>query len=222
METTMELDDLKTAWASLDRRLEQQHALNLQLFRDTRVSKIQFGLRPLIVGQSIQIAVGALICLLFALFWVAHRDVLHLAVYGLSLHAYGIMFIAFAARSLYHISQVDYAAPVLVIQKSLAELRRWQLRAGFWFALAGCFIWTPLMLVIFYKLGADIWVHKPAVVYWFVASSFVAVAITWGLIRISRLPGFERLRKSLDDSAIGHSLRRAQAALDEVARFEQE
>lgn len=51
----MELDDMKAAWQTLDRRLEQQHALNLQLFRDSRADKARSGLRPLFRGQVAQI-----------------------------------------------------------------------------------------------------------------------------------------------------------------------
>ena len=45
---------------------------------------------------------------------------------------YGVMMIIFAARDLYLIKDFDYAAPVLVLQKQIAELRRWHLRAGLW------------------------------------------------------------------------------------------
>ncbi len=43
-----------------DRRLEQQHALNLQLFRDGRMDKLKRGLRPLAWGQAIQMLIGVL------------------------------------------------------------------------------------------------------------------------------------------------------------------
>ena len=47
MESIMELDELKTAWQSLDRRLQQQNALNFQLLRSHRVDAMRRGLRPL-------------------------------------------------------------------------------------------------------------------------------------------------------------------------------
>ncbi len=46
----MELDDFKQAWQSLDRRLEQQHVLNLQLFKDGKLDETRRGLRPLKLG----------------------------------------------------------------------------------------------------------------------------------------------------------------------------
>jgi hypothetical protein len=222
MDMTMELDELKQAWQSLDRQLEKQNALNLHLFMESKLAKMKSGLRPLVFGQAVLLAVGVLMTVVFAPLWVRNLDTPHLVVYGLSLHVYSVMIIASAARNLIMIGKIDYSAPVLEIQKQLAELRSWQLRSGFWFALIGCFIWTPMLMGVFYWLGADIWVHKPAFVYWCLASSFVAVALTWGLIRFSQRPGQEKLRKAIYDSAAGRSLTRAQAALDEIARFEQD
>ena len=222
MENAMELDDLKLAWQSLDRRLERQRGPNLQLFRDSRVDRMKSGFRLAATGQIVQIIAGALICFFAAPFWIRHIDTLHLALYGLSLHAYGILFIAFAARDLYLMSQVDYSAPVLGIQKRLAELRSWRLRTGLWFAVTGCFSWVPFLLIIFYQFGADLWLHEPAVVYWCLTNSLVAVAAGWALVRLANRPGFEKLRKAIDESAAGRSLARAQTALDEIAGFEQD
>jgi hypothetical protein len=66
------------------------------------------------------------------------------------LHAYGLLLVLFAVRSLHLIGCIDYAAPVLRIQRQLAELRRWRTRVE-WplFGIVGCFIWIPLLLVIF-------------------------------------------------------------------------
>ena len=220
METTMDIDDFKQAWQTLDRRLEQQHEMQLNLFRDTKLSKVRSGLRLLRTGQAIQIACGAILMLLFAPFWVEHLDVLHLVAYGVLLHAYGLMFVLFGARSLHLISCIDYAAPVLEIQKQLESLRVWNLRSAIWFGITGCFIWVPLMLVIFYWLGADIWVHEPQVVGWLVVSSAVALAAMFGIVAALRHPSLSRLKQSLDEDAAGRSVRRAQAVLDEIKQFE--
>ncbi|MEO7935289.1 MAG: hypothetical protein ABIR27_03440, partial [Dokdonella sp.] len=68
----MEFDDMKAAWQTLDRRLGQQHALNLQLFRDSRADKARSGLRPLFWGQIAQIFFGMLMILLGVSVWSNH------------------------------------------------------------------------------------------------------------------------------------------------------
>jgi len=218
----MELDDLKLAWQTLDRRLEQHNALNLHLFKESRIDKAKAGLRPLAFGQGVQLATGVLMSALFAPFWVRHLGTPHLAVYGLSLHAYALMFILFAARDLFMLGRINHDAPVLEIQKRLATLRAWRIRSGLWFAITGCFIWTPLTLIVFYWLGTDVWINTPSVVYWFIASSFACLGLSYALVRVSRRPGREKLALYLDDSSAGRSLSRAQVMLDEIAQFERE
>ncbi len=219
---TNELDDLKTAWQTLSRQLQRQNALTFHLFKEEKLGKFRSALLPLVTGQSIQLICGLLLSAIFAPFWVRHIGSVHLMIYGLSLHAYGIMFIAFAIRDLVLIGRIDYSAPVVAIQKQIAALRAWHLRAGWWFAVTGCFIWTPLMLVIFYALGADVWVAKPQVVFWFILSSLVCVGLSYALIRRSRRPGEAKLAKYLADSSAGRTVNRAETLLREIEQFERE
>ena len=100
METTMEFDDMKAAWQTLDRRLEQQHALNLQLFRDSRADKARSRLRPLFWGQMAQILFGGLMILLGVSVWNSHRDVTHLLISGIIVHVYGVVAIVLAGVTL--------------------------------------------------------------------------------------------------------------------------
>jgi len=223
----MELDEMKLAWQALDRRLEKLATLELEQQRETRMESAQRSLRSLTRGQVFQIFAGVVLCLLFAPYGVAHRDVLHMALCGFALHAYGIMFIAFAVRAIVLIRQVDYSLPVLAIQQRMAALSRWKLRVE-WpaFAVVGCFIWIPLTLILFRSMGADIWLHAPEVVYSFIASGFVCLGVVGLAVRLitrgaaDPMPGSLALR--LCNSAIGSSVRRAQAQLADITRFEQD
>ncbi len=217
-----ELDDLKSTWQTLNRNLERQHALAFHQFRENKLTRFRSGFRALVTGQIIQIICGGLLALLGGSFWVDHLGVAHLMIYGISLHLYGVMMIIFAARDLFLIRQMDYSAPVLVLQKQIAALRAWHLRTGLWFGIAGCFIWIPAMLMIFYGLGADVWRHNPDVVGWFVLSGVVCLGVLLGIVFWSRRPGKESLASNLEASAGGRSVRRAQALLDEIERFESE
>ena len=219
---TTELDDLKLVWQNLNRNLERQHTLALHQFKESKLDRFRSGFRPLVIGQLIQIIFGALLAAVSARFWLNHLGTVHLMVYGIFLHAYGLLMIGFAVRDLVLIHSIDYGAPVVAIQKQIAQLRAWHVLAGVWFAVAGCFSWIPLMLVIFYSMGADVWVRNPEVVCWFVVSGFFCVALFYGLIWWSRRPGQTKLAKSLRDSSAGRSVNRAQAVLEEIERFERE
>ena len=45
MDTTMELDELKSAWQVLGRQLERQEALQWQLLRERKLEHVRRGLR---------------------------------------------------------------------------------------------------------------------------------------------------------------------------------
>lgn len=216
----IELDDLRGAWQALDAKLDRQYALDLARLREAKAHRARHVLWPLKLGQVVQLLAAVCVVALASGFWTRHLDSPQAVVYGVALHLYGLMLGGFAVRDLVHIGRIDFAGPVLDIQRRLAELAAWRLRCGLWFAVTGCFVWVPLMLAIFYALGADVWTHKPQVVGWFLASSVVALGAVWVLLRQARGPGNERLARALDDSAVGRSVQRARAALDEIERFE--
>jgi hypothetical protein len=220
--TYSELDDLKSTWQTLNRNLERQHALALHQFREKKLRRFRAGFRPLVTGQIIQIICGALLALVGGSFWVDQLGVAHLMIYGLSVHLYGIMLIVFASRDLFLIKQFDYAAPVLVLQKQIADLRDWRLRTGVWFGITGCLIWIPFMLIIFHGLGADVWRRNPEVVGWLFVSGLISLGFLYAIVALSRRPGKEKFARNLEDSSAGRSVKRAQSLLEEIAQFEQE
>jgi len=220
--TDIELDNLKSAWQSLSRNLERQNALSFQQLRETKLSRFRTGFRPLVIGQISQIIGGAFLAICGGSFWFDHLGVAHLMIFGLSVHLYGIMLIVFAARDLFLIKRFDYSAPVLEIQKQIGALREWHQRAGLWFAIAGCFIWIPLILMVFHGLGVDVWQRNPAVVGWFFASGLICLGVVYAIVALSRRPGKETFARSLADSSSGRSVRRAQSLLDEIAQFERD
>jgi len=215
-----ELDDLKAAWQTLNRNLERQNALALDEFRERKLSRFRSGLRPLAVGQVMQLIFGAAMTIFFAQFWVNHIAVPSLFVSGLLLQLYGMMFLAFAARDLLLIRRIDYAAPVVVIQRQLAELQSWHLLAAIFHGLTGAVAWLPAMLVLLHFLGADVLVNKPNKMWWLISTALVCLAFNYALIRLARSAG--RCGVSLRNSWIGRTVIRARATLEEVEKFERE
>ena len=212
----MELDDMKQAWQALDHRLEQQHALSLQLFRDGRLDLLRRGLRPLVWGQAVQMLIGAGLSLLAAAFWATHLNVPHLLVEGLLVHAYGLLLVVFAGRTLYLIHHVDHAAPIVLIQRQLAALRAW--RVGIeapCHAVLGCFIWIPVTLMNLAWFGIDLW--SPRIMYWGIASGLAGLALVAIVVRLMRRTGRAH---QMENNAAGRSLENAEAVLAEIARFE--
>ncbi|GAA0712700.1 hypothetical protein GCM10009105_15530 [Dokdonella soli] len=215
----MELDDLKLAWQTLDRRLQQQNALGLQLFRDGRVDKARRGLRPLVWGQAIQMLIGVLGSFWFAPFWVAHRHEPWLLLAGLVMHVYCLGLIVFGAVMQARIARIDYAAPVLAIQRQLLTLRRTYVIGGLLIGLPWWFLTAPLLVVLTRGLILD---NAPSAVWGQLVVGAIGLLATGGFVRWANQPHRAALGRKLGDGAAGGSIHRAQAALDEIARFEKE
>jgi hypothetical protein len=214
----MELDDMKQAWQSLDRQMARRYALDLEQYRERKLGSARFRLLPVKIGLVLQIVFGVAIVVASASFWAAHLGSLHLVVSGGLLQAYGVLLVGSAAWEMQMLVDIDYAAPVLAIQRSLAKFRAWRVRLVPVWTVTGCFVWIPLTLVVFKAwLGADIYAHAPEVVLYFVASGAVAMLAFWLVARW--VPGAARV---LNDSSVGGSLGRSQQVLNDIARFEAE
>lgn len=215
-----ELDDLKAAWQTVNRNLERQNALVLHQFKENKLTRFRSSLRPLVLGQLLLLIIGVVITAVSARFWVTHIGGPLLLTCGLLLHAWGVMFIVFAARDLLLIRQIDYAGPVIDIQKRLAELRAWHLRAAIWHGFTGSVAWLPVMIVLLHAMGANVGSPKPSKVIWLALTTLVYLTFNYALVRLARSPG--RCGQALRKSWVGSTVNRAQTALDEIAQFESE
>ncbi len=215
----MELDEMKLAWQTLDHRLEQQHALNVQIFRDSRTDKMRRGLRPLVWGQALQMLIGAAALLVLAPLWIAYRHDPAVLIAGVVMHLYCIGLIVFGAVVQAHVARIDYAAPVLAIQRQLQKLRRiYSVGGALVVGLPWWFLTAPLLVVL--SRGA-IMRTAPAVIWIQLAIGAVGLVATWWFHRWAHRPERAAFGRKLDDSNAGGSLRRALAATDDLARFEQ-
>ena len=218
----MELDDFKLAWQTLDQRLQQQNAVGLQLLRERGLDNARKHLRPLWWGQVAQMLLGLLCVLLGATCWNQHSDQPPFLVAGIVMHAYGVATLIAGGITLGLIRQLDYAAPVVLIQKQLARLRRFYVASGAAVGLAWWVLWIPFVMTL---AGLDrnaegqVWMQPW--VYISLGGGVVGLLGTWWFHRWSRHPGRPRLARAMDDSVTGGSLRRAQARIDEIERFEQ-
>jgi hypothetical protein len=216
----MELDDLKLAWQTLGARWEQQQALQRELLAASRLDGLRHGLRPLFWGQVLQIMVGVLVTLVAVAFWIPRAAVAHFLVWGLSVHALGVLMIATAARNLHLIGAIDYAAPVLEIQRRLAGLRSWRVQVEApLYAVVWSFAWIPLVLMAMASAGLDPQMLVPQLTGYLLLSGCASLGLIALAVWLIRRMG---LRPRLDDSLAGGSVRKAETLLEQIARFQQE
>ena len=224
MENAMELDDLKTAWKRLDRRLERDNALKLAELRDRKAERMRHSLRPLAWGQSVQMLFGAAVMLMGAVCWARHVDNGLLLACGLVVHAYGLAVAIAAGNVVGKARNIDYGAPVVEMQLRLARLRTAYLVSSRLAGLPWWVMWMPMLCV---ALGVAYPVlpgpfHAAAWIWSTLAVGAAGLAATLLFLRWAHRPQRAALGRRIDDYFAGNALRLAQAQLDELVRFERD
>jgi hypothetical protein len=221
MDTTMELDELKQAWQTLDKRLQQQNSLQFDAFRERKAGIIKASLRPLFWGQLVQMLFGIATVVVGVWLWKNFSTISAVLVAGIIVHLYGVATIIASGAVLGGISKIDRSLPVLALQQRLATLRRAYIVGGAVVGLPWWLLWMvpPVVVMSLHAQQTGATVFSPTLLGW----SAVGVAGLLGTLwfhRWSRKPGREALAKRLDDGAAGGSLRRAQAELDALKAYE--
>jgi hypothetical protein len=211
----MELDELKGQWQALERKLDRSVALNLQVLTESRTRRGKLRLLPLMLLQPFQIAIGLVITIYAANFWIANRDVASLLISGIALHAGGVGLIIDAVMRIVLIARINYAAPVVTIQRYLAYLRQWEIRSFKWGWMA---VWAliPAAFIVAVKslTTLDLWARWPQGVLWTAGVSAIVMLASYVFDRFAR--------GRWPNLYVGYSVAGAQAALDEIDQFTRE
>jgi F0F1-type ATP synthase assembly protein I len=220
----MELDDLKTTWGEMNQRLEASLAMSRAAIREVKLDKTRSALRWLSAELGYELISGIAVALLIGWFLTRNFDALRFAIPALGLLAFVVGTIAASIRQLATIGNLDYAGPVIAIQRPLADLHTFRVRMTRWILIVAPLLWTPLVIVVSRCLGFDIYRgFGPTWLAWNFAFgvAFIAVAL-WVSHRYG--PRFARTRigRVITDSLAGRSLAAAQSRLDEIGRFERE
>ena len=219
MDTTMEFDDIKSAWQTLEARLARQDRLQLELLRERRHDQARRNLRPLYLGLSLQMLLGIALVVLGVGCWKHNLHAPGLLATGIALHAFGILNIAFAGIIAGIAAGNDHGAPVLAIQKRLRLLLRLQVLNS---NLCGAPWWVMWVLVVIGFAGlspervAD---ATPAWIWISLALGVVGTLATWAwAAKAARRSG--GLYARMDDGADG--IRRSLRLFDDLDRFERD
>jgi len=164
-----------------------------------------------------------LVVVLSAAFWSQHRQEMHLFIAGVALHVYGVATIIAGGVTLGALSRIDYAAPVLAMQKQLAGVRKIYVISGMCVGLPHWVLWVPIVMMFFKAaFGADLYLKLPYFIWINLGVGIAGLLATWWFHHWARHPNRPRLAKLVDASVTGASLRRAQSLLDEIGQFERD
>lgn len=218
----MELDELKTSWQNLDRRLSRLNEINLALITDAQRRKARWRLLPVAAGAALNVAIGAWLIGVFARFWSSHLDAPSAVVSGIALHAASIGLVVVGVVQLVIVAHINFAQPVLAMQRHLALLETWEARSFRWSWLAAWLLMPAVLVATCMAVaGVDLWERAPGVVLINVAVA-AGVALLSGVFhRLAQRPG-ARAGAWLERLLTNHSIQRAKSALAEIDRFARE
>ena len=212
----MELDELKSAWQTLDRHMQKESALNLHIFVERKLHKASAGLRRFYWGKIVQILFGDALIYFGIIFTMRYLAVPHLLICSVFMLIYGVLIVVLGGVTLGRISRIDYAAPVVEIQKRVNALHRAHIVANLCAGLPWWFLWIAIFtLEVKGNLGVDLYVTAPAFIWVSVAIGVAGLFATIWFYRRVR-----HTARALDNAGTPRSLRDAKNALDEISRFE--
>lgn len=219
----MELDDLKLAWQQMDKELRTQRKITVALLADRNSANLADSLRPLFNWQVFQVILGVCLAGASAQFWLARLDQPLFFVSGVILHAYAIALIVNGARVLLRLKEIDYSAPVTLVQKRVARLEHSYVVSGWILGLPWWLLWIPVAIMLLTIIGVDL--SRVPVGNWLPANIFVGVVgmiltvIGFRWASRSSRPG---LKARMERMVRGASIENARRVLNDIERFEQE
>lgn len=219
----MDANELRTAWQSLERRMARSEQLQRAVLHEARIARVRAHLRPMKIGHWLQAALGAGLIALGVACWTRNTDVAGLLLAGLVVHAFGLLTLIAAGVILAQAARVDYAAPVLVIQRRLAQLLRAHALNAAVCAAPWWIMWLPVVVACAGLGNVSPGTRTPAWIAWSLAIGGVGLAATWwhGWRRYVRRTGTPPPADAAPGCADGSDgIRRSQRLLAELTEFE--
>jgi len=181
-------------------------------------------LRWIGAGQAFQILIWIAVVATVGPFWIEHRATPHLLLFGQLLHVYGIATICASVLQLAMIARINYANPVLKIQRQLLQLRRLRIASTVILGLPWWVLWLIATLIgAQWFFGIDFYALAPGWINMTLAVCTLAMVINAGLAwRWTKNPPASGFFHSFVDDLAGCGFSNTTRQLDDIARFERD
>jgi hypothetical protein len=222
----MQLDDFQQRWLAQDQRIEKLELATRALQLDAELATPRRQLRWSRIGDALEILLGAAFVLWTGTFMGIHRAEMQFVIPAAVLHLWGIATIGTAVARFYRTGAIDYAAPVVEIQRRLEAVRVFTLRSLRALFLFGVVVWgVPFAIVALRAwLGLDLYALLGTEALFGLLVANGALALLLAIIvnrlsaRLDRLPRLQKLVRAL----AGYNLTAAEDRLATIAAFERE
>jgi hypothetical protein len=221
----MELDDLKQRWTELDRKLDTAIRFNTHVLQAALHGKAETALKRLSRWLWIGLGINVIAALWLGWFIANHIEHPRFWLPAVGLHLCVIALIVASIHQLLAISQLDWGAPIVAIQRRLESLRILRIRTTKWTLLLSPLLWVPLLIVLL-KGFFDVDTYADFSAAWLAANVLLGVLVIPVALWVSRLyadrldqsPLLQRLLRDI----AGRNLNTATEFLRSLAQFEEE
>lgn len=220
----MELEDMKAMWEAQDRKLDAILRLNSKLLQKTNLDKADTALKRLFRGLLFEVVLNFGAVVLLGWFISNHLTEIRFLVPAVVLDVCVIALNIALIRQLVAIRDIDYDAPILVIQKKVELLKIQRIDALKWTLLSCPLLWVPLQIVAFQGLfGVDVYAYFG--IDYLVANLLFGIAVIplalWISKRYASRMKRTGLAQRLMGALAGSDLNAAIGFLNALARFEE-
>jgi hypothetical protein len=218
----MELDDLKRLWEEQDRKLDASLRLSARALEEVGRGKAEAAARRMSWSVILEMLLAFLPVYLLGSFVADHIGQARFWIPAAALDVFAIATFGGLIRQQAVLRSIDWSAPVLEIQRTLAAVRVSRVRATQWTFFLAPLLWPPLFIVVFEAfLGVD--------AYRAFGGIYVAGNVVFGLVFLAlavwvsrrfadRFGGAPIVQRFMRDLA-GHNLAAAQGTLGSLDRF---
>jgi hypothetical protein len=221
----MEFDELKKQWEGLDAKLDSAMRLNRRVLDERVLNKAGSAMNRLGWLLALELALGVVAVLLTGSFVADHIRETRFLVPGLVLHVFGIAQIGALVRQIVMTRQIDYAAPLVEIQKRIESLEIFSIWTFVGTLLVSPLLWTALLIVV-PKGTVGIDVYTGLGVNYIVANGVFGLAlIAVGLFMSRRYAGRfsgSPLGRKVMRGLSGYNLTAARRHLEAISQFEKD
>src|ERR1700694_48905 len=220
----MELEDMKAMWEAQDRKLDSILRLNSKLFEKANLDKADTALKRLFRGLLFEVVLNFGAVVLLGWFISDQLSEIRFLIPAVVLDVCVIALNIALIRQVVAIRDIDYDAPILVIQRKVELLKIQRIDALKWTLLSCPLLWVPLQIVSFQGLfGVDVYAFFG--VDYLVANLLFGIAVIplalWISKRYASRMKRTGLAQRLMGALAGSDLNAAIGFLNALARFEE-
>ena len=219
----MNFDQLKAEWAQRDERLDTALHINNQLLRSSLLDRHQHEIEKLAVWDKYEFFIGIPLFIFLVWFIGEHYTEWKFLLPAYTLLAWSIVMTVLNFTQRHALHNMDYALPVLDLQRELAAQKSKRLFLFKWAFLTGQLLWNiPFLIVIFEGLfGVDLYKFLNNYILFSLVSGtlFIPFALFMSKILSPRLKKSSRFH-GLTDILAGKELVLTRNYLQKLDRFE--